>query len=197
LQNNKICIKGNGFDLRTWQYWDEDSLQKNANNKKVSQYLFDSFPYPYTIKDAKQWIKENNNFIHNQLNLSIDVDWLSVGGVWIVRKEGNNALTWIYGYWLGEEYRNKWIISEATQIFLDFIFQNTELLRIEASVFQWNDYSVRVLNKLWFLHEGTLRNNIYKDWKIYNEEIYSILKEEWINRLDIHSNRVNKFKQWW
>jgi hypothetical protein len=20
LQNNKICIKGNGFDLRTWQY---------------------------------------------------------------------------------------------------------------------------------------------------------------------------------
>jgi RimJ/RimL family protein N-acetyltransferase len=54
--------------------------------------------------------------------------------------------------------------------------------RIEASVFQWNENSVKVLNKSWFLYEGTLRNNIYKDWKIYNEEIYSILKEEWINR---------------
>lgn len=157
-------------------------MKKNANNKKVSQYLFDSFPYPYILEDAKQWIKQNNDFIHNQLNLSIDIDWLSVGGVWIVRKEGNNALTWIYGYWLGQEYRNKWIISEATKLFLDFIFQNTELARIEASVFQWNENSVKVLNKSWFLYEGTLRNNIYKDWKIYNEEIYSILKEEWINR---------------
>ncbi|XHR94132.1 hypothetical protein ACFJIV_28180 [Mucilaginibacter sp. UC70_90] len=48
----KMELQGNGFLLRAWQPGDEASLQKHADNPKVSAFLRDRFPYPYTMEDA-------------------------------------------------------------------------------------------------------------------------------------------------
>jgi hypothetical protein len=42
--------------LRPWQRGDESALVKYANNRKVWINLRDSFPHPYTIRDAREWV---------------------------------------------------------------------------------------------------------------------------------------------
>jgi ribosomal-protein-alanine N-acetyltransferase len=49
-------LKGTGFTIRGWKKGDEVSLQKNADNLKVSACLMDRFPSPYTIEAAELWV---------------------------------------------------------------------------------------------------------------------------------------------
>lgn len=50
-------IKTKHFTLRPYKKGDEFSLAKNINNKKISCNTL-HIPYPYTLKDAKVWIKK-------------------------------------------------------------------------------------------------------------------------------------------
>ncbi len=42
--------------LRPWAAGDEPSLVRHANNYTIWRNLRDSFPHPYTLADAEQWI---------------------------------------------------------------------------------------------------------------------------------------------
>ena len=44
------------FQLRPWQKRDAVSIGIYANNPKVSAYLRNGFPYPYTATDAKDYV---------------------------------------------------------------------------------------------------------------------------------------------
>ncbi len=43
--------------LRDYEKSDTVRLALLANNKKVSRYLVDTFPFPYTQQDAEWWIE--------------------------------------------------------------------------------------------------------------------------------------------
>lgn len=45
------------FVLRKWQYDDADSISIVANNPNIAQNLRNTFPSPYTIDDAKWFVK--------------------------------------------------------------------------------------------------------------------------------------------
>jgi len=49
-------LQGTGFTLREWRLDDAAELQKQADNPNVYNYLMDSFPHPYTMDDAVNWI---------------------------------------------------------------------------------------------------------------------------------------------
>ena len=58
LRKNIPIIKTKQFTLRPFKKGDEVSLAKNLNNQNVSHNLL-TVPYPYTLKDAKEWIAKN------------------------------------------------------------------------------------------------------------------------------------------
>jgi RimJ/RimL family protein N-acetyltransferase len=80
--------------LREYSEADIERLAAIANNKNVSVYLVDTFPYPYRWEDAE---KPGKNF-------AIDLDGLCIGGIGVVVQEGWRRFTAEIGYWLGEEY---------------------------------------------------------------------------------------------
>jgi RimJ/RimL family protein N-acetyltransferase len=43
--------------LREWKRSDADALAAIANNKKIWDNVRDRLPYPYTKKDAKEWLE--------------------------------------------------------------------------------------------------------------------------------------------
>ena len=45
------------FSLRPWHPDDAMALVKHANNPRIASNLRDGFPYPYTLFDAKKWLK--------------------------------------------------------------------------------------------------------------------------------------------
>ncbi len=51
------------------------------------------------------------------------------------------------GYWLGEPFWGKGIMTEAVALFTAYIFDSFEVMRIYAGVFGSNPASAKVLQK--------------------------------------------------
>jgi RimJ/RimL family protein N-acetyltransferase len=66
------------------------------------------------------------------------------------------------GYWLGEQYWRRGVMTKALTAVTDFCFENFPLRRISAEVFANNPASARVLEKAGFAFEGRLKNNASK-----------------------------------
>ncbi|AFD09143.1 GNAT family N-acetyltransferase [Solitalea canadensis] len=171
-----MLIKLKRCELRPWQSGDEQSLIKNANSKKVWDNVRDYFPHPYTLKDAEEWIVRNRD-VDPAVNLAIVVDGQAAGGIGIVVKEDVSRINAEIGYWLGEDYWNRNIMTEAVSAMVDYSFDNFDVIRIYAEVFEKNYASRKVLQKAGFLEEAILRFSVIKNNEIMDSYVYSILRD--------------------
>lgn len=88
------------------------------------------------------------------------------------------------GYALNRNYWGQGLITEAASAVLRYGFEILKLNLISASHYPFNGASARVLNKLGFKYEGTLRQcSVILEGNIYDELTYSITKEEFFNKL--------------
>jgi len=168
-------LQGSAFCLREWRTGDEESLVKYANNPRVSANLFDSFPYPYTMDDARQWINSQHG-IEKPTFLTIEMNGEVIGGIGIsikadVYRRGANI-----GYWLGEPFWGKGITTEALSLMVDYAFQNFDLVRLQAGVYHTNLASMRVLEKAGFVKEVVLRKAIFKRGEFLDEHVFAMVK---------------------
>jgi len=170
-------LHGTGFILRGWFDGDEESLQKHADNPKVSTYLLDRFPYPYTINDADKWVTYMQHQ-KIQTNFAIVIDGQVCGGIAVDLMIDANSKAGEIGYWLGEPYWGQGIITEAVKLLTDYAFKNLDIIRIQAGVFSQNTASMRVLEKAGYVKEGILRNAIIKNGSVMDKHMYAILKSE-------------------
>ena len=58
-----VKLEYDNIVLRRWRTSDKEQLAKIANNRKISDNLKDSFPYPYSIDDAKKILFVYNNMM--------------------------------------------------------------------------------------------------------------------------------------
>jgi ribosomal-protein-alanine N-acetyltransferase len=168
-------LKGTSFIIRGWKAGDEISLQKHADNPKVSACLMDRFPSPYTMEDAVNWV----SFLIYQdplINFAIAIDDKVVGGIGLEPRQDVYRKTAIVGYWLSEELWGQGIMTEAVKLVTDYAFQHLYFIRIQASVYSKNPVSMRVLEKAGYQKEGVLRNAVIKHGEVMDEHIYAILK---------------------
>lgn len=174
----EIILKGKGFILRPYRKGDEFGLAKNANNKKIAKNLLEGFPNPYTLNEARKWVKmvlikyEKGPII----NFVIDVDGDMVGSIggYIVDKR---PFTISFGYWLGEDYWGRGIMSEAVKLYTNYVFKNFKnISRIQSETFPWNKASQKVLKRNGFKLEGISRKSYLKDGKIIDDYKFAKLR---------------------
>jgi aminoglycoside 6'-N-acetyltransferase len=87
------------------------------------------------------------------------------------------------GYGIAEpEYRGKGYAGEALALLLDYIFAAYPVERVSAYTDPQNIPSRRLLERLGFICEGTMRSAIFHhgDWR--DLCIYGILRREWVTR---------------
>jgi RimJ/RimL family protein N-acetyltransferase len=80
------------------------------------------------------------------------------------------------GYWLGRDYWTKGIMSRVVKSFCSYGFDSLHLIRIEATVFEHNLSSSRVLEKCGFQYEGILKKYYMKDDNFIDVRLYAITK---------------------
>jgi len=159
-------IKGKGFVIRNYREGDQESLFKNINEK----YIYDNtcnVAYPYSIKIADKWVKENKN--GKKQNFAIDIKGEIAGGVGF-KIECHKAEI---GYWLGKNYRKKGIATDSVKAFTDYGFSKLKLKRIYAYVMAHNKKSCKVLEKNGYKKEGFLRKHCSKDGRYIDAFIYA------------------------
>ena len=161
--------------LRDFRFGDENSLQKNADNPAVWQNLRDSFPHPFSVNDAISWISMNKAF-QKPLNLAITFNDKVIGGIGIVQQTDIYRLNAEIGYWLGEPFWNKGIMSEAVSAMVNYTFANFDIIRVYAGVFDHNLASMRVLEKAGFHKEAIHQKAIFKNGVLLDEHLFTIIK---------------------
>jgi RimJ/RimL family protein N-acetyltransferase len=83
------------------------------------------------------------------------------------------------GYILVPSERGKGYCTEAVNIMVDYLFLSKESRRIQAQTDLRNVASQKVLEKVGFKKEGTLRKNLFVRGEWRDACLYSILREEW------------------
>jgi len=82
------------------------------------------------------------------------------------------------GYWLAEPYWGRGIVVEACRALVGYVFTAIQPQRIQARVIEGNPASVRVLDKLGFRFEGTLRSAILRRGNFEDVHIFAMLTGE-------------------
>ena len=165
--------------IRRWELSDARDLAAALSNKKIQDNLRDGLPYPYTEQDGKEFISamlaanESDTFA-----FAITVNGKVIGSIGAFRQTNIHNKTAELGYYIAEEYWGKGIMTEAVKQLCDYVFSNTDIIRIYAEPFAYNIGSCRVLEKAGFQYEGTLRSNALKNGNVLDMKMYSKLKTD-------------------
>lgn len=158
-----IELQGDGFLLRPWRDGDQAALVQHANSRAIWENLGNGFPHPYTPLAADWWIDDCACAPESDVRLAIEIDGEAAGGIGLERLCLLSPHTYRIGYWLGEAFWGRGIVTAAVQLLTDYAFDEMNARRIEAQVYEWNPSSRRVLEKCGYDFEGTMRQAVYKE----------------------------------
>ena len=86
--------------------------------------------------------------------------------------------TFEYGLALLEQYRNKGYASEAILLVLRYYFLELRFRKAEPGVFAFNSASLRLHEKLGFVHEGVRRKHGYSLGEFHDLHLFGMTVEE-------------------
>lgn len=157
---------------------DADSLVHHANNINVARQLRDRFPHPYTRADARAFIDQVLP-AHPQTNFAIDAGGEAIGGIGFVPGTDVERFSAEIGYWLGEAFWGRGIVTEALLLVTGYAFTRVNMLRLFALPFADNTGSARVLEKAGYVREGLLRHSSVKFAQPRDQLIYARINDKW------------------
>ncbi|MCR6105697.1 GNAT family N-acetyltransferase [Salipaludibacillus agaradhaerens] len=144
--------------LRTWLPWVDGT--KNE---------VDSTAY---IKETLQQFSQQNGF---------------QAGIWykgeLAGVIGLHGINWAnkstsIGYWLGERYQGKGIMTAACQAVTTYCFTELALNRVEIRVATENQKSQAIPKKLGFQKEGCIRSAEYLYDRYVDHDVFGLIKED-------------------
>lgn len=178
--------------IRKWELSDAKDLASALSNTKIQDNLRDGLPYPYTEQDGADYISAMLSADESEtFAFAITIDGKAIGSIGVFRQGNIHRQTAEMGYYIAEKYWGKGIMTEAIKQTCKYVFDKSDIIRIYAEPFAHNAASCRVLEKVGFQYEGTLRKNAIKNGKVIDMKMYSLLKEIGEN----NSNDQNKRKE--
>lgn len=164
--------------LREWRPEDRTALAALLNNRKILDNLRDGLPYPYTERDAGEFIAAMRAADRTKtFAFAITAGDALAGSIGVFRRENIHARTAELGYYIGEPYWDRGLATGAARQVCNYIFEHTDIVRIFAEPFAHNIASCRVLEKAGFQLEGILRSNAVKNGKVLDMKLYALVKD--------------------
>ena len=132
------------------------------------------------VKDSEKFIEmSQQQFANNNgFNLGIVYEGEIVGVIGLHNINHTHQSTSI-GYWLGQGYQGKGIMTRATKALITYCFEELALNRIEIRAVPTNTKSCAIPERLGFTLEGVIRQNENIRGTYFDHNVYSMLKQEW------------------
>ena len=171
----KIELTAGDVRLRKFRQTDSVRMVELANNENISRNLRDGFPYPYTLRHAKDFIDRCLS-MHPPTIFAIEYKGEYVGNIGLMKGVDVYRKSAEVGYFIGEEYWGKGIATIALNLACEYGFNHLDVIRIHAGVYEHNLASQRVLEKAGFTKEGVFKNAVFKQEKFWNEVRYAKIR---------------------
>ncbi len=158
------------FTLRSWQTDDLDSVVRFGCTPAVCAFMSDAFP-----DTSEKWELFLVNSIGNSdiLFRAIEIDGTAAGGIGVSLRYDEGGKCGELGYWLGEQFRNRGVMTRAVVTMLRMAFAAFPVDRIVALPFSHNPASHRVLEKAGFVLEKRLEKSIVKNGVEIDQLLYA------------------------
>ena len=151
----------------------------NANRQHLKQWL-PWVDHIQTLGDFSAYIIRCKQQHEEGTDVSfvIMMNDSAVGRIGIHHIKRQNSFGAI-GYWLGEAFEGKGIITKSCIALINYCFTVLQLNRIELKCGVGNYRSAAIPERLNFTKEGVLRQAEWVNGKFIDLNLYSLLKEEW------------------
>lgn len=156
-------------------YADEIFRLTDANRDFLREWL----PWLDHTKSAK----DTENFIREQLHRFARGESIHVTVFWgdtVAGVAGFNEIDTVnrigyIGYWLGEEFNGRGIMTEVVTDLISIARDELGLQKVDIRCATGNHKSRAIPKRLGFTHEGTLRRaeKVYDEW--FDHEVYALL----------------------
>ena len=132
------------------------------------------------VSDSKEFIKFTLKQAHDDMGFQAAI-WYKgqlagIIGFYSYNHENREASI---GYWIGEEFSGKGIMSRATIAIINYGFSEMNLNRIEIRCAEYNVASQNIPKKLGFTQEGLLREIQLLKGEFVNQYVFGLLAKEW------------------
>jgi len=177
-------IYGKRVRLRAAEHDDVKKFHEWINDPEVTHGL--ALYLPMSLRDEEAWFENVAKRPPDERPLAIDV---RAGDNW--RLIGNSGFFEIdhlahaaeVGIMLGDKSAwNQGLGTEAMELLLRHGFETLNLNRIMLKVYADNPRAIRSYEKAGFVHEGTLREAVFKRGRYTDVHMMSVLRREWLAR---------------
>lgn len=173
-----IFRKGKRVSLRIFTEDDAPTLAKWMNDPEVNIYTNQHLPR--TTEFEVGWVKKledrPNDFIFGlEIN---DGTLIGMMGLHDINRIHGTATT---GAIMGEkEYWGKGYGSEAKMLLLKYAFDTLNIRKICATVFSFNERSLRYQEKCGYKIEGSRKDQFFKNGQYGDEVLMAVYREDWL-----------------
>ena len=155
---------------------------KWINNPKVRKYSRNILPL--NVDDTKSWFEPQEGGVRNFI----------VFEIWHKKDKkplGNTMLSdidWVNGWanvgmTIGEpDYWNQNIATEATELVIEYAFNELSLHKLHGGAIVQNVGSWTVAEKIGFTFEGIRKHEMYVDGNYVDTKIYGLLRKDWMKK---------------
>ena len=159
-----------------------DLYVKWINDPRVRKYSRNIVPV--RVENVKKWFEPRERGMSNFLGFEIwhKKDKKTIGNVMLT------DINWVNGWanvglTIGEpDYWNKNIATEATELILEYAFNELNLHKLHGGVIVDNIGSWTVAEKTGFILEGIEKHVFFVDGEYLDVKKYRILKGDWLTR---------------
>jgi [ribosomal protein S5]-alanine N-acetyltransferase len=165
--------------LRPFTLEDASDVQRLAGDRAVADTTL-SVPHPYPDGAAEEWIETHaaGFAAGRQANFAITLreGGLLVGAIGLVIDAGFGRAE--LGYWMGRPYWGQGYATEAAGEVVRYGLEELRLERIFATAMARNPASIRVLEKVGMMREGSLRGHVIKWGRREDLAVLGLLAED-------------------
>ena len=164
-------LRGERLSLRTIEPADHDFLHTYWNDPSIRYGAVR--PVPLDSDDISEFVDPNRgiHFLVCRDDTPVGVTIL----IDIFQEAGNAEL----GYWVVPDEQGNGYATEAANLCLTHAFHDRGLHKVIARTFGDNNASKRVLEKLGFEQEGTLRDHHDLNGEYKDMHLYGIRRTDW------------------
>jgi RimJ/RimL family protein N-acetyltransferase len=151
--------------------WDQD-----AEAAQASYFI----PFPRSSEATRQWAEESAMSPPQEDAVRLQIETLSGVLVGTINSHGCDPRTGTFSYGIAvrPEHQRKGYASEAVLLLLRYFFNELRYQKVTVQVYEFNQPSIGLHERLGFTQEGRLRRLVYTDGKFFDVLYYGLTVEE-------------------
>ena len=140
-------------------------------------------PFPKSQEAARKWAADqamagpkDDTFFFVIENLEGEL----VGNLNTLECDTRNG-TFKYGLAIRREHQRKGYASEAIRLVLRYFFQELRYQKVTVDIYDFNEASIKLHERLGFIHEGRMRRMVFTNGQYHDSLILGLTAEEWLS----------------